>query len=209
MHYVIMSDLLASLGQAAAIILLLYLMVLILIGLVLRLALMLGASWVREKAELIKLLRPTVDSVNTTTEAALHGALPADQGNKVIRAVAEMPVYARTLDQKVEQGSEKVADAVIEFRARTEMAKAVLKTFFVPGRKPPQKALPGGERLGLKSPGYPMLVDEKLAGEGLAGSASPLKDAPVKVVASPPKEETPITATVQGVPPTKNVPTNS
>ncbi len=209
MHYVIMSDLLASLGQAAAIILLLYLMVLILIGLALRLALMLGASWVREKVELIKLLRPTVDSVNVTTEAALHGALPADQGNKVIRAVAELPVYVHTVDQKVEQGSEKVADAVIEFRARTEMAKAVLKTFFVPGRKSPQKALPGEERLGRRSSGYPMLVDEKLAGEGLAGSASPLKDEPVKVVASSSKEETPITATVQGVPPTKNVPTNS
>jgi flagellar basal body-associated protein FliL len=206
MHYAIMSDLLALLGQAAAIILLLYLMVLILIGLVLRLALMLGASWVREKAELIKLLRPTVDSVNTTTEAALHGTLPADQGNKVIRAVAEIPVYAHTIDQKVEQGSEKVADAVIEFRARTEMAKAVLKTFLRPGLKPPQKALPGGERVGLRSPG---LVDEKLAGEGLADSASQLQGASVKVVASPPKEETPITASVQGVPPTKNVPTNS
>jgi hypothetical protein len=182
---------------------------LILIGVVLRLALMLGASWVREKAELIKLLRPTVDSVNTTTEAALHGAVPADQRNKVISAVAEMPVYARTLDQKVDQGSEKVADAVIEFRARTEMAKAMLKTFFLPGRKPPQKALPGGEQLGLRSPGYPLLEDEKLAGEGLAGSASPVKDASVKVGASAPKEETPITSTVQGVPPTKNVPTDS
>jgi flagellar basal body-associated protein FliL len=180
MHYAIMSDLLALLGQASAIILLLYLMVLILIGLVLRLALMLGASWVREKAELIKRLRPTVDSMNTTTEAAVHGTLPADQGNKVVRAVAEIPVYARTVDQKVEQGSEKVADVVIEFRARTQMAKAVFKTFLSPGPKPRQKALPEGERIDLRRPG---LVDGKPAGEGLAGSASQLKDVPVRDVA--------------------------
>jgi len=181
MHYAIMSDLLALLGQASAIILLLYLMVLILIGLVLRLALMLGVSWVREKAELIKRLRPTVDSVNTTTEAAVHGTLPADQGNKVVRAVAEIPVYARTVDQKVEQGSEKVADVVIEFRARTQMAKAVFKTFLSPGPKPRQKALSEGERIGLRSPG---LVDGKPASEGLTDSVPQLKDAPVKVVAS-------------------------
>lgn len=220
MHYAIMNDLLATLGQAAAFILLLYLMVLILIGLALRLALMLGMSWVREKAELIKRLRPTVDSVNTTTEAAVHGAVPAQEGNKVIHAVAEIPVYAHTVDQKVEQGSEKVADVVIEFRARTEMAKTMLKAFFLPNAKPPEKTVLEEAGVGFKSPGYRMLVDEKVPSEGAAASgmgegyggavsASQLKGAPVQVVASPPKEEEPITARVQGVPPTENVPTNS
>jgi hypothetical protein len=215
-----MSDLLATLGQAAAFILLLYLMVLILIGLALRLGLMLGMSWVREKAELIKRLRPTVDSVNTTTEAAVRGVVPAQESNKVIRAVAELPVYVHTADQKVEQGSEKVADAVIEFRARTEMAKAVVKAFFSSGLKAPEKPALEEEGVGFRSPGYRMLVDEKAPveastasrpGEGYAGtlSASQLKGGPVEVVASPPKEIQPITATTQGVPPTENVPTNN
>src|SRR5437879_2492547 len=75
MQYVLASDPFAPWGQVAAIVLLIYLMVFILIGLVLALVLMLGLTWVREKAELIKKLRPTVDSVNTTTEAALSGRL--------------------------------------------------------------------------------------------------------------------------------------
>ena len=220
MGSMVIGDLLAILGQASAFILLIYMTVFILIGLALALVLMLALIWVRDKAELIKRLRPTVDSVNTTTEAAVHGALPAQGGIKVIHAVAEIPVYAHTVDQKVEQGTEKVADAVIEFRARTEMAKTMLKAFFLPSVKPREKTVLEEAGVGFKSPGYRMLVDEKVPAEGAAASgmgegyggavsASQLKGAPVQVVASPPKEEEPITARVQGVPPTEDVPTNS
>src|SRR5207249_9520587 len=126
---------LAPWGQVAAIVLLIYLLVFIVIGLALALVLMLGLTWVREKAELIKRLRPTVESVNTTTEAAMAGALPAagPHDNKVVRTVAEVPVYAHKVEEKVEQGSDRVAKAVIEFRARTMQGKQMLKAFFLPG----------------------------------------------------------------------------
>ncbi|GAC1384475.1 MAG: hypothetical protein NVSMB33_12970 [Ktedonobacteraceae bacterium] len=212
MYYLVAGDILSALGQTAAIILLLYLMILILIGVALRLVLMLGLTWVREKAELIKRLRPTVNSVNTTTEAAIHGTLPASQGNKVVRTVAEVPVYARTVDQKVEQGSDKVAAAVIEFRARTEMAKGMLKAFFLPGLSMHRKTVLEEEGIGFRSPGYRMLLDEQTPGDESAGygqgyagvvSASQLKGASVTPVVSPPKEIQPITVTTTDAPSTR------
>src|SRR6266699_3290999 len=125
MVFILVGDPLAAWGQAAAIILLFYMLIFILIGLALTLVLMLGLSWVREKAELIKRLRPTVDSVNNTTEAAKQGnmAIVEANDNRVVRTVAEVPIYMRNVETKVEQGSERVAGAVIEFRARTMMAK--------------------------------------------------------------------------------------
>ena len=157
---------------------------------------MFGLAWVREKTELIKRLRPTVESVNHTTEAAVWGDQYAlvDQQNKVIRTVAEVPARAHTIEMKIDQGSDRVAGAVIEFRARTQMAKAIVKTFFLPGLVHRQSAptVLEEEGVGFKSPGYRMLVDETSpttetgVGEGYAGAihASEIKGAPVKVSVS-------------------------
>src|SRR5690348_8286594 len=111
MLYILASDPIAPWGQTAAIVILIYLLVSILIGLGLAFALMLGLTWVRQKAELIKRLRPTVDSVNHTTEEAIKGTLPppGPRDNKIVRTVAEIPAYAHTVEEKVEQGSDKVA----------------------------------------------------------------------------------------------------
>ncbi len=144
MQYVLASsNPLPPLGQGAAIVLLLYFLILVLLGLGLTLGLMFGLGWVREKTELIKRLRPTVESVNHTTEAAVQGDQYAlvDQQNKVIRTVAEVPARAHNIEQKIEQGSDRVAGAVIEFRARTQMAKAIVKAFFLPGLTHGQPAL--------------------------------------------------------------------
>lgn len=136
MQYVLASsDPLAPWGQAAAIIMLFYFLIVILLGLGLTLGLMFGLSWVREKTEMIKKLRPTVESVNTTTESAIKGNLPAptSHDNRIVRVVASVPARARDIEQKVEQGSDRVASGVIEFRARTQMAKGIVKAFFLPG----------------------------------------------------------------------------
>ncbi len=201
MLYVLASDGLAAWGQIAAIVLLLYLFILIVVGLALALALLLGLTWVRQKAELIKKLRPTVDSINTTTEAAIHGTLSPpssqyadDTRDKISRSVAKVPVYANTVEQKVEQGSDKVAGAVIEFRARTEMAKGILKAFFLPGLKPRPQSVLEEEGVGFRSPGYKMLVDEKIPADAAVGygsrsiQSSQLKDESVDVVTETPKE---------------------
>src|SRR5438105_4116062 len=160
---VLVGDPLAPWGQAAAVILLFYMFLSVIIGLAVALGLMLGLTWTRQKVELIKRLRPTVDSVNTASEAAIKGALPPPgaNDNKIVHTVAEVPAYTHTIEKKVEEGSDRVASAVIEFRARTEMAKTVLKSFFLPGltHRGQQRVLQE-EGVAFKSPGYRMLVEE-------------------------------------------------
>lgn len=197
MQYVLASsNPLPPLGQGAAIVLLLYFLLLVLLGLGLTLGLMFGLAWVREKTELIKKLRPTVESVNTTTVSAIKGNMPAStaNSNKVIRTVAEVPARAHDIERKIEQGSDRVAEAVIEFRARTQMTKAIVKAFFLPGltHRQPSPSVLEEEGVGFKSPGYRMLVEEKVptpeigVGAGYSGAihASDIKQAPVEVSVS-------------------------
>ena len=140
------------------------------------------------------MIRPTVNSVNKTTQAAIAGTLPEakDDENKLIRTAAEIPAYAHEIETKVDQVSDRVTSAVIEFRARSMMAKSMLKAFFLPGLAHRTQAQLEG--VGFRSPGYRILIEEKAsgdevvgAGEGYAGSikASQLKDAPVEVPISP------------------------
>ena len=168
--YVLAGDPLAPWGQAAAIILSLYMFIYILIGLAVSAGLMLGLSWVRQKTELIKKLRPTVESVNHTLEEANKGELPppGPGENKVVHTIAQVPMTVTKIEKKVDEGSERVAQVVIEFRARTEMVKQVAKAFFLPGltRRAPRRQLEAG--VDFKSPGYRMLM-EKAATEVPSG----------------------------------------
>ena len=206
--YVLADDPLAAWGQLAAIVILLYTFISIVIGLALALVLMLGLGWVRQKAELIKKLRPTVDSINTTTEAAIKGTLPPASSQyeahptqeKIVRGVAQVPVYAQTAERKIEQGTDKVAEVVIEFSARTEMVKGMLKAFFLPGltHRVETKSELEQEGIGFRSPGYKILMEDNTQGDiplehgtgytrGII-QASQLKDAPVEVSSEVPKE---------------------
>jgi len=148
----IMSDILTQLGQAAAIILSIYLFVNILIGLAFALVFMFAVAWVGEKAELIKKLRPTVKSVNEAIKNPEDGA----SSNKLVEVVHSIQKAAipqkiegvqhsvQGVEQKVNQGADRVAGALIEFRARTAQAQGVLKAFFLPGltrRRPDRYAL--------------------------------------------------------------------
>jgi uncharacterized membrane protein YccC len=142
MGFVLADGGLAPWGQAAAFIIALYVFISIVVGLVLVAALMFLLAWLREKSELIKKLRPMVNELNQALEAAQRGdPLPAEMAdNKFVRTVAQVPKVAATLpakasniEQKVEQGSDRVAGAVIEFRARTQQAKGIAKALFLPG----------------------------------------------------------------------------
>jgi hypothetical protein len=142
MSFVLASGWLAPLGQVAAIILALYLFVSIIVGLVLTIALMFGFAWLREKAELIRSLRPFVKDFNRALEASKRGdPLPQEvAGNKIIQAAAQvsrvavgLPGTASNIEQRVEHGSGRVASAVIEFSARTAMVKGVARALFLPG----------------------------------------------------------------------------
>jgi hypothetical protein len=58
--------------------------------------------------------------------------------------------------------ADRVANAVIEFRARTVQAKTIVKAFFLPGSMKQELASTTGEQgYEIKSPGYRMLVEEK------------------------------------------------
>jgi hypothetical protein len=168
MHYLLASgpssSPLAAWGQAAAIILVIELLFFVLIGLALTLALMFAFRWVRDKSELIKKLRPTVESVNTTTEEAIHGTLPpaSPNENKIVRTIAEVPAKVEEVEKKIDEGSDRVAKAVIEFRARTVMVESIVKTFLMP--KSVKQLEQPADDVGFKSPGYRMLVEEKVPG---------------------------------------------
>jgi len=183
---------LAAWGQIAAIYLVLQLFLLVVIGLALRGALAFIVSWMREKVELVKKVQPVVDSINTTTEAAMKGTPPAElTQNKVVQVVAQVPAQARSIEEKVEKGSDRVAGAVIEFRARTVMVQGILKAFFLPGltRRQVQTQAPLKELgPGYGSPGLRKLMEEAAPevpvegehGDGYtqAVSSGQLRDAP-------------------------------
>ena len=163
---ILASDPLAPFGQAGALVVAIYMFISILVGLAISAGVMLGLAWVREKTELIKKLRPVVDKVNATTHAAMSGTLPPARPDdkvvdKIARTVSEVPTRVQDINKQVDQGSERVARTVIEFRARTMMVKAIAKAFFLPGltRQKPVSEL---EKAGLdfKSPGYRMLMEQ-------------------------------------------------
>jgi hypothetical protein len=79
---------LAGFGQTAAIIICLFLLVFVLVTVAFALVMVFATTWVREKSNLIKMLRPTVDSVNETSEAAIQGRAPADDKNTIVRTIA-------------------------------------------------------------------------------------------------------------------------
>ncbi len=163
MGYILADSGLAPWGNAAAIIIGLYFFVSIIIGVALAAGLMFGFSLLRDKIELIKKIRPLLNDVNLSLVATEKGEpLPeSTKDNKIIQAVVQVPKVAAMLpgraasvEQKVEQGSDRVAGAVIEFYARTAMAQGIVKAFFLPGltRSRPQIAqevIPFQEEIGV------------------------------------------------------------
>jgi hypothetical protein len=163
MHMVLaVNPTLAAWGQLAAIVICFYILVFVLIAVAFNVGMSFGLAWVREKVELLKLLRPYVDSVNKTSEAAVQGVPPVENENKIVQTVAEVPVRVHTIDKQVDQGTERVAKAVIEFRARTVQVQTIVKAFFLPGLvKREAVSEVGEEGYEFKSPGYRILMEEK------------------------------------------------
>lgn len=158
-----MSPWLEIAGQIAAIVICLFAAVFILLAVAFNLAVALGMSWLGEKINAIKMLRPTVESVNKATESALQGVSPDENQNSIVRTVAFIPTTMHNVEKKVDQSTEKVADAVIEFRARTVQAKTILKAFFLPGLMHKKLVQPADDqaRLEIDSPSSRMLATER------------------------------------------------
>ena len=150
-------------GQIAAIIICLFALVFILLAVAFNLAMVFGMSWLGEKLQVIKMLRPTVESVNKATESALQGIPPDQDQNRIIRTAASIPTTMHNVEKKVDQSTHKVANAVIEFRARTVQTQTILKAFFLPGlmHKKLEKPVDDEASLEFSSPGYRMLATER------------------------------------------------
>jgi hypothetical protein len=175
------ADVLAPWGQAAAIILALFLFVNILVGLALTAALAFVFAWVRDKAELIKKLRPTIDAINQAitapedvkvkvtldkADAAQHRLAEVVQrvrGMEIPQKLEQVQHQAQSVSERVDQQASRVAETMIEVRARTEMVKGMLKAFFLPGLI---------EREKIVAPPPPRLLEETREAQGQPVPAS-------------------------------------
>lgn len=158
------NPILAGAGQIAAIVICLFAFVFIVITVGIHLAMSFFTSWLDEKLELIKVFRPYVDSVNTSSSAAERGIEPAATEQPMARMVAQIPLRVNAADKKVEQVSDNVVGKVIEFRARTLQVKQIAKAFFLPGltykaKKPTSTLDDNGKQ--FASPGYQAIINER------------------------------------------------
>ena len=143
-------DLLTTLGRIAALVLVIYVFLFAVLFFVGSLLLLYANAWVREKVTLLHQLRTIVDSIDTVLHTPPNDSLPAslepdDRFGQVLQAIhtaqsVQVLDIARnaqkqvdTIEKKVEPVADRIADGVIEFRARTVMAQGMLKAFFVPG----------------------------------------------------------------------------
>ncbi|GAC1427758.1 MAG: hypothetical protein NVS4B1_07630 [Ktedonobacteraceae bacterium] len=178
------NPILATGGQIAAIVIGLYSLLFIILTVVFGLTMDATFSWVSEKVKLIKMLRPTVDSVNKTSEAMVNGTQPPSNGNKIVQTVAQGPAQVHKLDKQVDQVTDKVANAVIEFRARTIQVQTVAKALFAPNMLRRELAahdrrlLGSNDDLEIKSPGLRILMEEKVPDVPVVPAAQPGASAP-------------------------------
>ena len=185
------NPILATGGQIAAIVIGLYSVLFIIIAVAFNFAMAVLFNWTRDKVKVIQMLRPTVDSVNKTSEALSHGTPPPANENKLIETIAQGPAQVQKLDRQVEQATDKVANAVIEFRARTIQVQTVAKAFFTPNRLRRELEAHDGNQsydpsAAIKSPGYQRIVEEIPAGQAVSnmqiadGSTSAMPAVPTK-----------------------------
>jgi hypothetical protein len=157
------SPLLAGAGQIAAIVICLFAFPFVVIVVGYHLAMSFLTSLLNEKVELIKIFRPYVESVNTSTAAAERGITPASNEQPAARIAAQIPLRVNAADKKIEQVSDNVVSKVIEVRARSLQVKQVAKAFFLPGLTrnavAPASTLDDGKQ--FASPGYQALMDER------------------------------------------------
>lgn len=139
-------------GLIAAIIICCFILIVVLLAVAFNLAMVFGATWIRDKSELLKLLRPYVESVNKTSELTMKGGEPAASENPLVRTLGSMPARMQDIDKKVDKATDRVAHAVIEFRARTVQVQTIAKAFLMPGLiKRPARLRPGEDGLALSA----------------------------------------------------------
>src|SRR5438874_6876509 len=147
---ILADDLLTDLGRIAALVLVIYVFLFAVLFFVGSLLLLYGNAWVRDKVGLLHQLRSIVESIDTTIHTPPNESLPAKlepdsrfsqvlqaihtaQAVQVVEIAKNTQKQVNNIEKKVEPVADRIADGVIEFRARTVMAQTMLKAFFLPG----------------------------------------------------------------------------
>src|SRR5712692_9727579 len=146
----LLADLLTDLGRIAALVLVIYVFLFAVLFFVTSLLLLYGNAWLREKIGLLHQLRLIAENVDTTIHSPSSDTLPATlepdkrlgqalqaihmvQSVQVVEIAKNTQKQADSIEKKVEPVADRIAEGVIEFRARTVMAQGILKAFFLPG----------------------------------------------------------------------------
>jgi hypothetical protein len=165
---------LAMLGQIAAIVICLFILIFVLLAVAFNVLMAFAMTWMSEKIDFIKMLRPAAESINKANESVKQGVAPMANENPIVRRVASLPTNMHAIDKKVEQSTDHVANAVIEFRARTVQIQTVVKAFLFPSMMRPKPAVPASDEvLQAKGPDWkvmgepsPQRLEEAVASAG-------------------------------------------
>jgi hypothetical protein len=143
-------DLFTTLGRIAVLVLVIYMFLFAVLFLFGSWLLLIANVWVRDKVGLLHQLRSLVESIDTALHSQPTEPLPATletdtrlsqalQALHMVQSVQVVEIAKNTqkqvynVEKKVEPVADRIADGVIEFRARTVMAQSMLKAFFLPG----------------------------------------------------------------------------
>ena len=176
------NDLLTTLGRIAALVLIIYVFLFAVLFFVASLMLLYGNAWLREKIGLLHQLRLIVQNVDTAMHSPSSETLPATletdnrlgqalqaihmaQSVQVVEKAKNTQKQVESIEKRVEPVADRIAEGVIEFRARTVMAQGMLKAFFLPGLI---KLKPRGPLLLPEAP----TADRSLANEVPVGGSS-------------------------------------
>jgi hypothetical protein len=146
----LLADLLTDLGRIAALVLVIYVFLFAVLFFVTSLLLLYGNAWLREKIGLLHRLRVIVENVDSTILSSSSETLPATletdnrlgqalqaihmaQSVQVVEIAKNTQKQVDSIEKRVEPVADRIAEGVIEFRARTVMVQGMLKAFFLPG----------------------------------------------------------------------------
>ena len=148
--FIVSGDLVTDLGRIAAIILSLYLFLFVAFFFVVAGLLLAANTWLLDKVELLHNLRSIIQNIDTTIHSPSSETLPATletdnrlgqalqaihmaQSVQVVEIAKNTQKQVDSIEKKVEPVADRIAEGVIEFRARTVMVQGMLKAFFLPG----------------------------------------------------------------------------
>ena len=154
-------DLFTTLGRIAVLVLVIYMFLFAVLFLFGSWLLLIANVWVRDKVRLLHQLRSILESIDTAIHIPAKESLPANlepdnrfgqvlqaihtvQSVQVVEIAKNTQKQVNNVEKRVEPVADRIADGVIEFRARTVMAQGILKAFFLPGMlklKPPSTLL--------------------------------------------------------------------